>query len=596
MVIIGINSVYYETSASLLSKKGIFAAEEERFTGIRHGKEASPYGSHLLPFHSINYCLKENDLTLEEIDHIAYSFNPWLKLKRNLLNIIFSLLKDDLNLVQRELAYYYFNKKIPEFLIKEVPRNPSIRSRFILSGKPKWKFHFVEHHLAHAASAFFVSPFEEAAILSIDGIGETTCTLLAFGQDKTIKKLKEIHYPHSLGFFYEEVTKFLGFQRNHDEYKVMGLAAYGKPRYYDALKKLIVLKPEGEYRVNIDFRKSTLFGVKELHDVLGAPRIVGGKITERHADIATSAQKILEDTVLHVLKWLSKKTKTKNLCMAGGVALNCVMNERIRNESDFENVFIQPVANDAGTALGATLWVNHVILNKPREYIIEHVYLGPEFSDAEIEAHLNTNNIPYYKSLNVARDSANLIANGKVIGWFQGRMEFGPRALGSRSILADPRDPLMKDRINRIKGREEFRPVAPAILEEKTANFFESSDPSPFMLFARKVKLSKVNSIPSVVHVDGTARLQTINRKQNHLFYNLIKEFYFITGIPVVINTSLNYKGKPIVCTIEQSIECFYNSGLDYMILGNFILNKEGFKKDGKDVIIERSENLALQR
>ncbi len=576
--------------------KALLSAEEERFTGIRHGKEASPYGSWLLPFHSIHYCLKEADMTLEEIDHIGYSFKPWVKLSRNLPDILFSLLKGDLNFAQRELAYYYFNKKIPEFLIKEAPRDPSIRSRFILSGKPKWKFHFVGHHIAHAASSFFVSPFEEAALLSIDGIGETTCTLLGIGYDNRIKKIKEINYPHSLGFFYEEITKFLGFQRNHDEYKVMALAAYGKPKYYNELRKLVALKPEGDYRVNIDFRKGTLFGVKELHDVLGAPRIVGGKITERHADIAASAQKVLEDTVLHVLEWLFKKTKTRNLCMAGGVVLNCVMNERIRNESDFENLFIQPAANDAGTALGAALWINHAILNKHREYVMEDVYLGPEFSDSEIETHLNTNKIPYYKSLNVARESAQLIAKGKVVGWFQGRMEFGPRALGNRSILADPRDPRMKDKINRIKGREDFRPVAPAILEEEACNFFKASEPSPFMLFARKVKPSKVNSIPSAVHIDGTARLQTVSRKQNALFYELIKEFYLIAGIPVVINTSLNYKGKPIVCTTEQAIECFYNSGLDYMVLGNCIINKDGFKKDGRDVIIERSENLALQR
>lgn len=596
MNILGINSVFHETAASLLTCESIFSIEEERFTGIRHGKEASPYGSWLLPFHSINYCLKENDLTLEEIDHIAYSFNPWLKLKHNLPDIVFSLLRGNLNLAQKELAYYYFNKKIPEFLIKEAPRDPSIRSRFILSGEPKWKFHFVGHHIAHAASSFFVSPFEEAALLSIDGIGETTCTFLGIGYDNRIKKIKEINYPHSLGFFYEEITKFLGFQRNHDEYKVMALAAYGTPKYCNELRKLVALKPEGDYRVNIDFRKGTLFGVKELHAVLGSPRIVGGKITERHADIAASAQKILEDTVLHVLSRLYKQTKTRNLCMAGGVALNCVMNERIRNESPFENIFIQPAANDAGTALGAALWINHAILNKHREYVMKNVYLGPEFSDFEIEAHLISNNILYQKSLNVARDSANLIANGKVIGWFQGRMEFGPRALGNRSILADPRDPSMKNKINRIKGREEFRPVAPSILEEETGNFFESSEPSPFMLFVRKVKPSKTNSIPAAVHIDGTARLQTVSRKQNALFYELIKEFYLIAGIPVVINTSLNYKGKPIVCTIEQAIECFYNSGLDYMVLGNCIISKDSFKKDGRDVIIERSENLALQR
>lgn len=596
MVILGINSVFHETATALLTYEKILAAEEERFTVIKHGKTASPYNSWLLPFHSINYCLDKNDLILGDIDHIAYSFSPWVRLSRNIPRIFYGLLSGDWNLAQRELAYFYFNKKIPDFLIRGEAQKAVEWRRLAVHGNPKWKFHFVEHHLAHVASAFFVSPFDEAAILSIDGIGETTCTLLGIGQGKSIKKLKEFHYPQSLGFFYEEITKFLGFQRNNDEYKIMGLAAYGKPRYYDALRRLIVLKPEGGYKVNIDFKKTTLFGVKELHDVLGAPRIVGGKITERHADIAASAQMILEDTVLHILDWLYKKTKNRNLCMAGGVALNCVMNERIRTESGFEHIFIQPAAHDAGTALGAALWVNHAVLGKPREYIMEHAYLGPEFSDAEIESKLISNKIPFGKSFDIARDSANLISDGKVIGWFQGKMEFGPRALGNRSILADPRDPSMKDKINRIKGREEFRPIAPAILEEETGNFFESSEPSPFMLYARKVRQSRADLIPAVVHVDGTARLQTVNRNQNPLFYDLIKEFYFITGIPVVVNTSLNYKGKPIVCTIEQAIECFYNSGLDHLVLGNHILSKEVLEKNDRDITTERSENLALQR
>jgi carbamoyltransferase len=566
MNILGINGAFHESAAALIrSDETYYAAEEERFTGVRHAKKASPYGSWILPFHAINWCLKEVDITLDEVDHIAYSFEP-------------QILKESIKRGERfskEWFFQYFNKNIPGFLRNEAPLNLEMQKRFVtLESSPSWEFHFVEHHLAHAASAFLVSPFDKAAILSVDGIGEKTCTLMAIGDDTEIKKIKEIQYPNSLGYFYEEVTKYLGFQRNNDEYKVMALAAYGKPKYYDLMRKLVDLKPQGEYTIKIDFKRHSILGIKELCDLLGVTRHWESEIQERHMDIAASVQKILEDTVLHMLDWLYNETKLPNLCLAGGVALNCVMNERIRRDSPFKNIFVQPAANDAGTALGASLLVYHSILKRPKKFVMQDVYIGPAYSDEEIQMKLNSAKLSYRRSKDIARDCARLISEGNIVGWFQGRMEFGPRALGNRSILADPRNAEFRDVINKIKGRENFRPLAPSVLEEKAGDYFEDCFCSPFMQFTRKVKSSRKGEIPAVVHTDGTARVQTVNKSQNLLFYRLLEDFFQITGIPMVINTSLNYQGKSIVCTIEQAIDCFFNCGIDYMALGSYLLSK----------------------
>ena len=418
---------------------------------------------------------------------------------------------------------------------------------------------------------------------------------MAIGAGTKIGKVKQLLYPNSLGFFYEEITTFLGFQRNHDEYKVMALAAYGKPRYYDNLKRLLRKTRDGGYEVKIDFRRSFLFGAQELHKELGTPRLWGTPLNERHADIAASAQKLLEETVLHMVSWLRKSGGTENLCLAGGVSLNCVLTERIRQESGFKRVWVQPAANDAGTSLGAALWVWHSILNQPRQYLMSDAYLGPEFGEAEIEEQLLKNRNNYKLVPDIARECAELISQGKTVGWFQGRMEWGPRALGNRSILADPRDPGMRDKLNCIKGREDFRPLAPAIIEEFVGDYFDCDEPSPFMLFARTVKPHQRKRIPAVVHVDGSARVQTVNKQDNPLLHELIVEFNKITGIPLLVNTSLNYKGKPIVCTVEQAIDCFYNSGLDYLALGRFLLSKELNEKRGRFEIDVRREDLDLQ-
>jgi carbamoyltransferase len=570
MYVLGINSVYHEPSACLL-KDGILvaAAEEERFTGFRHGKEANPYNSWILPFNAINYCLEKENISINEIDHIAYSFNPK---KRFLKRMPPLLLKFKINKIKDESFLFYFNSNIKHFLRLYPPKCQRIRKRFI--GSNKSKVHFIDHHLSHAASSFFVSPFREAAILSVDGIGEVTSTFLGYGKNNKIKKIKNIAYPNSLGFFYEEITEFLGFQRNHDEYKVMALAAYGKPKYYKQLSKLIQLKNNGDYEIKIDFEKNILFGCRELKNVLGKPRLWGSPLTQRHKDIAASAQKILGYTVLHVLNWLYHKTKSENLCLAGGVVLNCLMNSKIRDNTKFKRIFIQPAANDAGTSIGAAFFVYNSILNNKRSFVLKNVYLGPTYPNEEIRKKLLENKIHYKKYDNISKKCADLLSKGKIIAWFQGGMEFGPRALGNRSILADPRKRLMKNKLNRIKSREEFRPLAPVIKEEKLREYFTNSTKSPFMLFTYRAKKGVDKIIPSALHIDKSARVQTVNETDNPQLYSLLNEFEKITKIPILINTSFNYKGKPIVCTIEQALDCFYNSGIDYLAIGNFLISK----------------------
>lgn len=575
MYILGINSAFHEPSACLV-KDGIViaAAEEERFTGIKHGKDANPFSSWILPFQAISWCLAKEGITINQIDNIAYSFKPSIRLVKKFPTILKWLANGKIAKIEKEFALFYFNSRIPLFLKQYSPKKQEIRKRFITTNYRKLQFHKVEHHLAHAASAFLCSPFKEAAILSVDGIGEITATLLAYGKGNSIKKIREFGYPDSLGFFYEEITEFLGFQRNHDEYKIMGLSAYGKPKYYNQLRELILLKPDGRYEVKINFEKASLFGCRELKEILGPPRLWSTNITQRHKDIAASAQKILEDAILHILDWLYERTRSRNLCLAGGVALNCLMNQRIKEKSKFRNMFVQPASHDAGTALGAALYVYNCFLENERTYVMDHPYLGPEFTSDEIKSRLEESKVKYKISRNIAKECAKLISDGNIIGWFQGAVEWGPRALGNRSILADPRNCKMKDIINKIKNREDFRPLAPVILEEKLSQYFEEKTPSPFMLFTYHVKSSKKKKIPAVVHFDGTARTQTVNKEQNKLLYVLTEEFEKITGIPILINTSLNYARKPIVCTIEQSLDCFYNSGLDYLAMGNFLISK----------------------
>ena len=558
MYVLGINCYYHDSAACLIKDgKVIAAAEEERFTREKHTNK--------FPVHAIDYCLREAGISFSEISHIGFFWNPWIRLRKGM-----------------SILLRYFPKSITAFRDANTGFNMmrvknEIKNNFRTSN---FKFYYIEHHLAHAASCFFVSPFKEAAILSIDGTGESTTTLLAIGRENKIKVLKRIKFPHSIGLVYNAVTEFLGFKRDSDEWKVMGLAPYGKPAYYNEFKRLIKLKPDGSFKLDLSYFKFQYGGEpyysKKFVKVFGQPRKEDDPIEKRHEDIAHSLQLVTEEAILHIVKYLQKATNQKKLCLAGGVALNSVANGRIITETKFRDIFVQPAANDAGTSLGSAFYIYNQILKNPRSYIMHDAYLGPEYSEREIEAELKKNNLDYIKSDNITKDAAKLLSEGKIVGWFQDRMEFGPRALGNRSILADPRKAEMKDIINaKVKYRESFRPFAPSVLEEYTSEYFEHDYPSPFMLLVYKIKKNKQKLIPAVTHADGTGRLQTVNKKINPLYWNLIDEFRKLTNIPVILNTSFNIKGEPIVCSPKDAINCFKNTGIDCLAIGPFLVKQK---------------------
>jgi len=445
----------------------------------------------------------------------------------------------------------------------------------------------IEHHLSHAASSFLVSPFQEAAILTIDGVGEWAVATYGIGRQNQIELLKEQRFPHSLGLLYNAFTYYLGFEVNSDEYKVMGLAPYGKPTYVDLIfKELVGLKEDGSFQLNMKYfpydHALSMINQKFFSLFQLFPRLPSEPIEQKHMDIAASVQKATEEIMLKMARHLHRESSSPNLCLAGGVALNCVANGRILRESGFRKLFIQPASGDAGGAVGVAAYVYCTLLNNPRNFVWEHAFWGPEFSDPEIEQFLKERNLPYQKAsqAKLIASAARLLTQGKVIGWFQGRMEFGPRALGNRSILADPRNPEMKDIVNKkIKFREEFRPFAPAILEERVSDYFEIDCPSPYMLLVAQVRPEKKGKIPAVTHVEGSARIQTVNQTQSSLFYSVLQEFERLTGCPVLLNTSFNLKGEPIVCTPQDAYFTFIRSGLDYLIMGSFILDKKDMKE-----------------
>ncbi|MHB8864285.1 MAG: carbamoyltransferase family protein, partial [Pirellulaceae bacterium] len=406
-----------------------------------------------------------------------------------------------------------------------------------------------------------------AAVLTIDGRGERATTTYGRGCGADLDLLAEVEMPHSLGILYEEVTAHLGFLHSSDEYKVMALASFGKPAYAEEFRDIIRIGQRGRYTLS----------PRRLEERFGPARQRGGPLEPRHFDVARSLQVALEESVLALTRWLHEATGEENLAMAGGVALNCVMNSRVRDEGPFSRVWVQPAASDAGTALGAALWVDARERGlRQREYRMDHAFLGPAFDDAEIEQFLQWTKVPYRKLSHVADETADLLADDKVIGWFQGRMEFGPRALGARSILASPIHAEMQARLNDIKDREDFRPVAPVVLEEDAGEWFEGADVSPFMLFVFGVRPEKADQIPAVRHVDGTARVQTINRQQNPAYYDLLTAFKRRTGVPVLVNTSFNTRGEPIVCTPRDAVESFWTSPLDALVIGSYLLEKRG--------------------
>lgn len=576
MNILGINAVYHDPAACLVRDGTVIAAaEEERFTHVKHGKRPVPFSTYELPFYAIDYCLREGRISLADIDHVAYSYDPYLLLGSHRHDATITLpLEPSAHPVSAEWEAAWdplFLSSIvnaPRHLLDGVPHHLQARFRDARQhGHYRW--HFVEHHIAHAASAFHAAPFHSAAVLTLDGRGEKATTSYSLGMGNTLRWLGQVNMPHSLGLLYEQVTGYLGFLSSSDEYKVMALASFGKPGYREAFREIIRPARNGQYIIQ----------PLHLEEQFGPPRLKGGPLEQRHYDIAHSLQAVLEETVLDLTRWLHTQTGEENLCMAGGVALNCVMNARVRDEGPFQRVWVQPASGDAGTALGAALWIDAqeregAWESSERRYCMDQAFLGPAYTDDEIEQFLIWSKLPYHRLTHIAEEVADLLERDKVIGWFQGRMEFGPRALGARSILASPISASMQARLNEIKDREDFRPVAPVVLEEEAGNWFDRADASPFMLFVYPVRADKADRIPAVRHVDGTARIQTINRQQNPIYYDLIKAFQQRTGVPVLVNTSFNTRGEPIVCSPRDAVECFWTSPLDALAIGSFLLEK----------------------
>lgn len=560
--VLGLSFFYHDAAACLL-RDGIIvaAAAEERFTRKKHDES--------FPRNAIKYCLEVAGIVSSDIDFVGFYEKPLMKFDRILETEIRSW----------PLGFFSFIKAMPIWL-REKLWIPSIIKKEI---KYDREVFFIEHHLSHASSSFLISSYEEAAIMTFDGVGEWATSTLGRGRDGSVEIIKEINYPDSLGLFYSTITYFLGFKPNDAEYKVMGLSPYGRPVYYEKLKTLIEIKNDGSFKLNPLYFRHNLglkFDSKKFEKLLGfSKRESESELQQCHKDLAASLQKITEEIIIKAANYLHILTGSKNLCMAGGVALNCVANTKVLQKTPFENIFIQPAAGDDGGAMGVAFYIWNCVLGNPRKFVLEHCYWGPEFSNEYIAKFLNDKGAEYQKidSDNIVKRAAQLIANQKVLGWFQGRMEWGPRALGNRSILADARNKENWQKVNlKIKFRESFRPFAPSVLEEDSTKFFDHPGINPFMLFINKVK---GDSIPAVTHIDRTARIQTISRRQNPLYYSLISEFKKLTGVPVIINTSFNVRSEPIVCSPEDAFNDFIKTKMDYLILGNYLLNKRDMRK-----------------
>jgi carbamoyltransferase len=568
--ILGI-SCYYHDSAAALIRDGrlVAAAQEERFTRRKHDAG--------FPSRAIEYCLREGGITAAQVDYVGFYDKPLDKFDRILQTC----------LATWPVGFPSFIMAMPVW-IKEKMWVPHMIRKELEYGGPVL---FAEHHVSHAASAFLVSPFKEAAILTMDGVGEWETTTYGIGRDNGITLMESIHFPHSLGLLYSAFTYYLGFRVNSAEYKVMGLAPYGNPVYRDLIfENLIDLKEDGSFRLNMDYfvydRKLTMTGGR-FERLFGQPRrSPESPLSQFHKDVAASLQQITDEVVLRLARHVHKQTGMDYLCMAGGVALNCVSNSKIRGQLPFKDIFIQPAAGDAGGAVGVAFYIYNTVLGNKREYLWKNAFLGPSFSPEEIERFLVERGIEFERleRSELLRRASRLLAEQKVVGWFQGRMEFGPRALGSRSIIADARNPENWQRVNlKIKYRESFRPFAPVVLEDRMPEYFESDHPSPYMLFTAQVRPEKQAVIPAVTHVDGSARLQTLTRQDHELFYDLIAQFDKETGCPVIINTSFNVRGEPIVCTPDDAFRCFMATEMDYLALGPFLIDKERMKSTDRE-------------
>lgn len=593
MLILGISAFYHDSAAALIRDEEILAAaQEERFTRIKHDLS--------FPIKAVEYCLAEAGVELQQVDYVVFFEKPFIKFER--------LLETYVSFAPR--GFLSFRSALPLWIKEKLFQKKVIREAMSHLGEDyDWanKLKFSEHHLSHAASAFFPSPFEEAVVLTLDGVGEWVTTSLAIGRGNKLEIVKEIHFPHSLGLLYSAFTYYTGFRVNSGEYKVMGLAPYGEPKYKELiLENLIDVKADGSYRLNqryFDYCTGLTMTNKKFAKLFGQPvREPEDQLEQFHMDVAASVQAVTEEIVLRLGKSLAEETGIKNICLAGGVALNCVANGKLQRAGYFDNVWIQPAAGDAGGALGAAQAFAHIGQNLPRKVQAEDnmqgAYLGCAFSNEEIESRLTKLGAKLERcnsTEQMIQRAAQILAEENVVGWFQGRMEFGPRALGGRSILGDPRSPKMQKNLNlKIKYRESFRPFAPSVLAEKAQDWFNLDGASPYMLLVDEVRedkrlamsdeqsalfgIEKLNvprsEIPAITHVDYSARIQTVHAQTNPKYHQLISEFDAITGCPIVVNTSFNVRGEPIVCTPEDAFNCFMGTEMDVLAIGDFLLHK----------------------
>lgn len=561
MYILGISCFYHDAAAAIV-KDGhlVHAVQEERFTRKKHDAD--------FPKHAIGDCLRQAGITMKEVDAVGFYDKPLTKFERLLFTYVATF--------PRSLPS--FLKAMPVWMKEKLWVKQMIKRELNFRGP----LYFSEHHISHAASCFLVSPYDEAAILTVDGVGEWDTTAYGFGRGNEIRVLKSVHFPHSLGLLYSAFTYYLGFTVNDAEYKVMGLAPYGCPVYYDTImQELIHVYDDASYKLNMKYFAYD-YGLtmtnRNFDELFGSPRRgPESSLTQFHKDMAASLQKATNEIMVRLANRAYEETTLKNLCMAGGVALNCVANSEILKQTPFESVFIQPAASDAGGAIGVAYYIYNSVLGNRRDFVLQHAFWGPEYPDEEIEHFLRQQGIGFRRleRQQLLSETARLIAEQSAVGWFQGRMEWGPRALGNRSILADARNRENWARVNlKIKFRESFRPFAPTVLLEKAQDYFEFPQPSPYMLFVAPVR-EHSKEIPAVTHVDGSARLQTIAREDNPLFYDLIAEFERLTGCPVIINTSFNVRDEPIVCTPADAFQCFMRTEMDALAIGSFLLEKE---------------------
>jgi carbamoyltransferase len=562
MNILGISCFYHDAGACLLRDGQIVAAaEEERFSRRKHDSG--------FPEQAVRYCLEAGDLVAEELDHVIFYEKPLLKFERIAASYAATFPR----------SRQVFVQAMQTWLSEKLWVRSQVRKRLGYSGQ----ILFGEHHLSHAASAYFPSPFAEAAVVTADGVGEWSTTTLGVGNDLDLELTHELHFPHSLGLLYSAFTAYLGFEVNEGEYKVMGMAAYGQPTYVDKVRQLVRQAEDGSFHLDMryfGYHQSLRSITRAFTDLLGPPRRAEAELDQKYADIAASLQLVTEEIMVGLARQARTLTGSDNLCLAGGVALNVLANAKILRQSGFQNIWIQPAAGDSGGCIGAATHLYHTVLRQPRTWTMTDAYLGPGYSNDEIGAFLSELEVPHtlLRGPDLSSAVARLLADGSVVGWFQGRMEFGPRALGARSILANPTDPGMKDKLNaKIKHREQFRPFAPSVLKEAASTYFDfdgrSTDrESPFMLLVAKVRPDKQHLVPAITHADGTARVQTVGREQNPRYYDLIETFGKLTGVPVLVNTSFNVRGEPIVCTPAEAFNSFSHTDMDYLVMGDALI------------------------